>query len=140
MHYYSRVSVAAFTLVAHLTCVSPLWAGSKSYATMGMVDHNGTLCSTAYKHCGLFVSRATMTGNGTRDDGGAAGANGYATAQIICTEEGRQVDGGTHSWVLWLPRRTVTAAAETGVASSGARYYRAGTSVFVLDAESLTTT
>lgn len=80
-----------------------------------------------------------MTGNGTREDGGPEGANGYDTAQLICTAEGSFIDGGSHAWKPWLSTSAQGAGVGTAVLTAGARYYRAGTAIFVLDSISLTT-
>lgn len=112
-------------------------ANNNSYATVGMLGNNGTLCTPQNKKCGLFVSRTEMTGAGARNDNGPVGKNGVETAQIICAEEGAWVDGGTHIWQPWLSTETVPAKTLTNLDNSGAIYYRAGTALFVLDFNSL---
>lgn len=114
-------------------------AQNKSYATMDMLNQNATLCTSKYKKCGLFVSKAYMNGSGVRNDGGAEGNNGIETAKIICAEEGALIDGGTHVWLPWLSTDTVPAKTLTNLDTSGAQYYSAGSDLLVLSIKTLTT-
>lgn len=128
-------------LLAYLLWISDASAVSnKAYATVGMLSNNATLCTKENKKCGLFVSMANMNAIGVRTDGGVSGGDAIETAKIICAEEGALIDGGKHLWLPWISSDNIDAKTLTNLDTSGAKYFRVGTSIFVLDALSLSIT